>query len=229
MSLTILELEAKLRKSETEPPSNPNSQIDSSNEAIAPNRVKVLSEEVVKLQDRIANQNSERLAMKSRLKAAIEKSSRLEEELQNSKSALDSDRKSYSLAAQGSGRRRRNNGLSSNESIRTAMLLNSSAGDRTEQIGQVVDHIDSFAASTGEFLFLKKLEVICAVCSFSSHTSIALYLFLYAHFYRKILEETASCTCWVYFLFVFDASVDIRVTVFSCPLIQHSSRSRLTR
>eukprot|EP00536_Pseudo-nitzschia_multiseries_P011206 jgi/Psemu1/307996/fgenesh1_kg.370_\ len=40
----------------------------------------------------------------------------------------------------------------SSASIRTAMLLNSSRSERTEKIGQVVDQIDSFAASTGKYL-----------------------------------------------------------------------------
>jgi hypothetical protein len=114
----------------------------------------VLSEEVVRLRDKIANHNSESLATKNRLKAAVDRSNKLEEELQIARFSPNSDEIIYDSSVQGrnaaSGGRRRNVGPPTKGSIRTAMLLNASRGDGAEQIGQVVDQIDSFAASTGE-------------------------------------------------------------------------------
>ena len=86
--------------------------------------------------------------MKSRLKTAVDRSKKLEEDLQIAKLSSNTDPISRSNDTAFGGRRR-NFGPSASSSIRTAMLLNSSSGDRTEQIGEVVDQIDSFAASTG--------------------------------------------------------------------------------
>ncbi len=118
-----------------------------------PNQIKNLSEEVLRLRDKIANQNSEYLAMKNRFKAAVDRSNRLEDELQTVKLSTNSDGRTTEQSGHGykkaSSGKRRHVGALNSSSIRTAMLLNSSHGDKTEQIGQVVDQIDSFAASTG--------------------------------------------------------------------------------
>jgi len=156
MSLTISKLEAKLQQYEKVSRNDLNTPVDSFNDQKIPDNIKVLSEEVVRLRDKVANYNSESLAMKNRLKAAINKSNRLEEELQIAKvSRTNCDDLVTSSSMQShrtvNGGRRRNAGAASGVSIRTAMQLNSFQGNRTEQIGQVVDQIDSFAASTGMY------------------------------------------------------------------------------
>ena len=154
MTLTISRLEAKLRHCERAEVNNTNPQVDSLNGQNAPHHIKELSEEVVRLRDKIAHHNSESLAMKSRLTAAIDRSKLLEEELQVAKISSNTNGMISESLEQGygmtvPGRRRGKLGAKSSGSIRTAMLLNSSRGHRTEQIGEVVDQIDSFAASTG--------------------------------------------------------------------------------
>jgi hypothetical protein len=155
MSLTISKLEAKLQQYEKVAGNDLNTPVDSFNDQKIPDNIKVLSEEVVRLRDKVANYNSESLAMKNRLKAAINKSNKLEEELQTAKVSTNCDYLVTSSSMQGhrtvNGGRRRNAGAASGGSIRTAMQLNSFQGNRTEQIGQVVDQIDSFAASTGMY------------------------------------------------------------------------------
>ena len=153
MSTTISNLEAKVRGYEKESTKNQNQPEISQNDQKPPRHVKLLSEEVVRMRDKIANHNSECLAMKNRLKAAVDRSNRLEEELQTAKSSSDHNTKTpapFRGHNNVSGGRRRHAGASHSGSIRTAMLLHSSQGDRTEQIGEVVDQIDSFAASTGK-------------------------------------------------------------------------------
>jgi len=156
MSITISELEEKLRQYEKLPPNNLPASIDSLNDQKIPHEIKLLSEEVVRLRDKIANHSSESLAMKSRLKAAVDRSNKLEDELQIAKMSSNSDEPLYDSKEQGrhtaSSGRRRNFGAMHNSSIRTAMMLNSTRGERTEQIGEVVDQIDSFASSTGKYL-----------------------------------------------------------------------------
>lgn len=154
LSTTISTLEAKIRRYERVTVGNQNRTAESLDGEQMPNQIKNLSEEVLRLRDKIANHNSEYLAMKNRLKAAVDRSNRLEDELQTVKLSTNSDgRTSEQLGhgyKQASSGKRRHLGASNSSSIRTAMLLNSTHGDRTEQIGQVVDQIDSFAASTGE-------------------------------------------------------------------------------
>jgi len=153
MSLIILKLEAKLREYEKLSPGH----TASFNDDEAPNQIKLLSEEVLRLRDKIANQNSESLAMKTRLKVAVDRSNKLEDELIVSRTSANGDGNAYesmerALNPKSGGGRRRHGNPSSSSSIRTAMLLNSSGGDRTEKIGHVVDQIDSFAVSTGKYL-----------------------------------------------------------------------------
>jgi len=153
MSLTISKLEAKVRDSEKASPQYTNQSDGSSDDKQMPNQIKLLSEEVMRLRDQVAHHNSESLAMKNRLKVAVHRSNRLEEDLLVAKTSSNNDTENYGLMEQGqstaSGGRR---SKASSASIRSAMLLNSSRGDRTEQFGKVVDQIDSFAASTGKYL-----------------------------------------------------------------------------
>jgi len=154
MSLTISKLEAKVREYEKISRNDSNASVASFKDEEIPNRIKLLSEEVVRLRDKTANHNSESLAMKNRLKVAVDRSNKLEDELIVARTSSNGDGDIYDSMERArittSGGRRRRPGALPSGSIRTAMLLNSSGGDRTEQIGQVVDQIDSFAASTGE-------------------------------------------------------------------------------
>lgn len=155
MSTTISTLETKLRRYEKTQTRNGKEPADSLNGEDSSHQVKLLSEEVVLLRNKIANHNSENLAMKSRLEAAVDRTTRLEGELQTAKSSQHNDvlasefLRGNKTTMKG---RRRHVGSSNGASMRSAMLLNSSQGERTEKIGQVVDQIDSFAASTGKYL-----------------------------------------------------------------------------
>mmetsp|Transcript_19145 Transcript_19145/g.53313 ORF Transcript_19145/g.53313 Transcript_19145/m.53313 type:complete len:785 (+) Transcript_19145:143-2497(+) len=156
MSLTIAKLEAKVRVFENLPQKTSNQSTTSLSDEDMPSRIKVLSEEVVRLGDKVANYNSESLALKNRLKVAVDRSNKFEEELMIAKTLSNGNGDFYDSIERGGGKgstgRRRRHGAPSSGSIRTAMLLNSSRGDRTEKIGEVVDQIDSFAASTGKYL-----------------------------------------------------------------------------
>mmetsp|Transcript_6492 Transcript_6492/g.13791 ORF Transcript_6492/g.13791 Transcript_6492/m.13791 type:complete len:814 (+) Transcript_6492:83-2524(+) len=156
MSLTISKLEAKVKEYEKEAPIDSNPLAGSLNDEEMSSRIKLLSEEVVRLRDKLANHNSESLAMKSRLQVAIQKSNKLEEELLLARTSPNGDGDLYDSMERAHktapSARRSRFGAQSNGSMRTAMLLNSSQGDGTEKIGKVVDQIDSFAASTGKYL-----------------------------------------------------------------------------
>lgn len=160
---------------------------ESQNGQEMPNQIKNLSEEVLRLRDKIANHNSEYLAMKNRLKAATDRSSRLEDELQTMKLSTKNDGEPLGFK-KGSGGKRRYVGSSNNtSSIRNAMLLNSTNGDRTEQIGQVVDQIDSFAASTGEFCAFSRFYY----ATLKNRNDLANFISVLD--YRKVLTTKSPC------------------------------------
>ena len=154
LSTKISTLEAKVRRYERVSVEDQNRTAESLDGQQMPNQIKNLSEEVLQLREKVVSQNSEYLAMKNRFKAAVDRSNRLEDELQTVKLPTNSDSRTTEQLGHGykkaSSGKRRHVGALNNSSIRTAMLLNSTHDDRTQQIGQVVDQIDSFAASTGE-------------------------------------------------------------------------------
>jgi phage shock protein A len=199
MSLTISKLEANLKDATTRQggdslidngmssmmevgSSSMNDHNNNNNANEMMKQIKTLSEEVVRLRDKVATHNSESLAMKHRLRAATDKAQQLEEELLYAKSNHndDSDMMYDSLeratssnsnnsnpsSSSFASRRRKIGGTSSTSmgSIRSAMRLEIGHNERTEQIGQVVDAVDSFAVSTGKCAELWDV-------SFSFHSS----------------------------------------------------------
>lgn len=145
---TISNLESKLRKNERLSLTDTNRTTATANDNGTQNQIRLISDEVLRLRDKIANQNSESLAMKNRLNVAIERSNKLEDELEVARTESNCNKNvTYNPT---SGERRRRYGTPT--SMRNAILLNSSNTDRTEQIGQVVDQIDTFAVSTGKYL-----------------------------------------------------------------------------
>ena len=113
------------------------------------NQVKVLSEEVMRLREKVSNQNSEALTLKNRLQTAIVRAEKAEEELVLASADGNGIYDSMEKGNRPHPRRRRG-GAPQNGSIRTAMHLNAGSGERAEKIGKVVDVVDSFASSTGK-------------------------------------------------------------------------------
>ncbi|KAG7374488.1 hypothetical protein IV203_013583 [Nitzschia inconspicua] len=154
MSLTISKLEARLREEKKKDPEASASSERTVEKVEMANQIQLLSEEVVRLRDKIADNNSESLAMKHRLKSAVDRATKLEDELslaRNSQSD-NADIYDYMESAQ-SSRRRRLGTTPSVGSIRSAMRLDGGGGERSKQIGQAIDAVDSFAVSTehGDF------------------------------------------------------------------------------
>ena len=158
MTLTISRLEASLRDAQKEKSKGEKfNNGDPADEELA-QQVKLLSEEVVRLRDNLGNSSSELKTLKSRLQVALERASKAEDELASSAVLGGSDM--YDSMEQGSGnresvsataRRRRPVGYQ-NSTIRAAMRLTSTKGDRAEQLAQVVDAVDGFAVTTGKYL-----------------------------------------------------------------------------
>ena len=114
-------------------------------------QVKILSEQLICLREKISNQSSETSTLKNRLQIAVDRAKKAEDQLAMVESSGingDFDVVEKGNLQQGLGRRRRNKAPNSG-SIRTAMRLNTGQGERTEQIGKVVDVVDSFAVTTG--------------------------------------------------------------------------------
>ncbi|OEU07922.1 hypothetical protein FRACYDRAFT_250547 [Fragilariopsis cylindrus CCMP1102] len=135
------------------PDNDSNVSTSSFNDDENPNQIKFLSEEVLRLRDKVANQNSVSLSMKNRLKVAVDRSNTLEDQLMVAKTSSNNgdgdvyDSMERARAPISGGRRR----WQANPPTMSS-YISSGGGERTEQIGQVVDQIDSFAVSTGKYL-----------------------------------------------------------------------------
>jgi hypothetical protein len=155
MELIISRLEASLRDAQQEGTGRDGTaNVDASDDQMK-QQAKILSDEVVRLRDKLGNSSGELLALKSRLQASLERVSKAEEELASVNTGAAND--IYDSLERASGSRdpvslarRRKGDASHSSTIRSAMRLNPGQGDRTEQIGKVVDVVDSFAVTTGE-------------------------------------------------------------------------------
>ena len=153
-NVTISKLQSSLREAERS--SSSKSSDDKASKESSPetaNQLKLLSEEVMRLREKVANQNSESVAMRNRLKVATDRATKAEDELtearmiRSSSGNLDIE----SGLPNGMSRRRRG-GDQSGPSIRSVMRLEPGQGEGKEQIGKVVDALDSFAVSSGKIM-----------------------------------------------------------------------------
>jgi chromosome segregation ATPase len=112
-------------------------------------QIKMLSEEVLRLRDKVGNHHSESLALKSRLRSATDRAANAEGELAAVR-VNENDIESAPAGGNGLSRRKRGGGAGT-ASIRAAMSLNPGQGDGRENIGKAIDVVDSFAVSTGTF------------------------------------------------------------------------------
>ena len=188
MTLTISRLEASLRDAQKEKSKGEKiNNRDPADEELA-QQVKLLSEEVVRLRDNLGNSSSELKTLKSRLQVALERASRAEDELASATALVGSDM--YDAMELGSGNReasiatarRRKPVGHQNSTIRAAMMLTSAQGDRTEQLGKVVDAVDGFAVTTGKYLRKNPLaRAGFIVYLLLIHVWTFVLLFLHAH------------------------------------------------
>jgi hypothetical protein len=154
MSLTISKLEASLREVQNSSGREAaNAETENISEDARTEQIAVLSEEVFRLRDKIASHNSESLAMKGRLQFAIDRANKAEEDLAMAITNGNNDYNSLELGGLSNGLdRRRRRGVFQTSSIRSVMQLDTGLGERREQLGKVVDVVDSFAVTTGKYL-----------------------------------------------------------------------------
>lgn len=143
LELTVSKLQRKRNQKEASGDSSES--VPSDNELS--NQVKLLSEELMRLREKVSCQNSESLTLKNRLQTAIVRAEKAEEELVMASADGNSI---YDSMEKANRPRRRRGGAPPTGSIRTAMHLNAGSGERAEKIGKVVDVVDSFASSTGK-------------------------------------------------------------------------------
>lgn len=187
LNLTISKLQAKLQDAEKarllSERSNGSHSNDSENDRDMSNQVKLLSEEVVRLRDKVANYNSESLAMKHRLKVATDRANKAEDDL--ALAMATAPRSGDFDVESGSGtlsKRRRGGTSNQSGSIKSALRLEGGLDPRTQQLGEVVDAVDSFAVSTGKYLRKNPLARAGFICYLSLiHAWTFVLLFFHAH------------------------------------------------
>lgn len=156
MALTISKLEASLRDAKRESShQNGTAKSDPMDEELA-QQVKILSEEVLRLRDKLGSASGELLALKNRLQVALRRAAKAEEELANALAAPDSrncDSTGRAGGIKSMGTTRRNKrGSQQGATIRSVMRLEFGQGNESERLGKVIDSVDGFAVSTGKYL-----------------------------------------------------------------------------
>lgn len=150
MSLTISKLEASLREAERGSTKEHAIAAQTHQDAEMTNQIQLLSEEIVRLRDKLAGHSSESLATRNRLNAALERAAKLEDELSLARTSQSNGNDIYDSMERAQTSRRRRPGASADVgSIRSAMRLDATGGERSKQIGQAIDVVDSFAVTTG--------------------------------------------------------------------------------
>jgi chromosome segregation ATPase len=154
LNVTISKLQSSLREAERNPSSEytGKSSINSDDGDVA-NQVKTLSEEVLRLREKVASFQSESLTMKHRLKSAMDRAGKAEDHLAEAitTTASNDDFDSMERGPTGNGmsRRRKGGGNKSMGSIRSTLRLEPGQGEGREHLGKVVDVVDGFAVTTG--------------------------------------------------------------------------------
>lgn len=106
-----------------------------------------LTEEVLRLRERLAEASSTTLTLKNKLKVARDKAAEAEDKLVLATMNTGND---YNARPRGGMTRRPKSGNVPSGSIRSALLLSPGQSDQVEKIGKAVDVVDSFAVSTGK-------------------------------------------------------------------------------
>jgi chromosome segregation ATPase len=154
LNVTISKLQSSLREAERNPSSEymRKSSFNADDGDMA-NQVKTLSEEVLRLREKVASFNSESLTMKNRLKSAMDRAGKAEDHLAEARTASasndDFDSMERGPTGNGMSRRRKGGGNKSVGSIRSTFRLEPGQGEGREHLGKVVDVVDSFAVTTG--------------------------------------------------------------------------------
>eukprot|EP00934_Nitzschia_sp_Nitz4_P001069 Nitzschia sp. Nitz4//scaffold22_size323478//119997//122571//NITZ4_000523-RA/size323478-augustus-gene-0.196-mRNA-1//1//CDS//3329542983//1069//frame0 len=150
---TISKLQAELTEAKKQAASNSkdNSASASKVDEETLQHVRELSEEVLRLREKLAGSSSESKTLRMRLQAATQRANKAEDDLAAARTVSRSGSFDDMERATGPTRRRKG-GAANGSSMRSAMRLGSGQGERTEQIGKVVDAVDSFAVTTGKYL-----------------------------------------------------------------------------
>ena len=150
-SLQISRLQSSLREAKRGPVDE-----DGVSERIGQNdRVQELTRELVRLQGKLGQSGSEVSALKTRLKAAVDRAENAEQQaLQSNSYDIERGPSSGDYGGINVGpttRRRRRRG-GDYGSIRNTIGLNNIRDERAESIGKAIDAVDRFAVDTGKFL-----------------------------------------------------------------------------
>jgi chromosome segregation ATPase len=145
MSLQISKLQSSLREAQR---SSSNAHDNSFGNVDSVSRVKELTQELVRNQEKMGQVTSELSTVRNRLQVAIARAEKAENALARVETA-DIESGTESGNFQGFGVRRRKKEL---PSIRDAINLPNSQNQNIERVAKVIDGLDRFSVETGKFL-----------------------------------------------------------------------------
>ena len=119
-------------------------------------QIKNLSEEVLRLREKVTNCTSDNSALRSRLKVALERAEKAEAAAEKAANTGD-NMQDVELASppSGNGMRRRGGKRSrdsNGQSMRAVLRLDGYQGESGEKIGKALDGVDAFLTQSGKFL-----------------------------------------------------------------------------
>ena len=162
-------------------------------------QIKRLSEDVLRLREKVSNSNSELAALKSRLQAALNRAQKaetaLEEKMETASYDTGDDLEVANGSPIGSGMRRRvgRRVKGRGPSIRKALHLDAVQTGQSERIGKSLDALDAFLTESGKFLRYNPLaRLLFIVYLLLLHLWTFVLLFVHTHSFGTIHGDFGS-------------------------------------
>lgn len=194
LSQTISKLKLELRESRSDTRKESVSSDLGSEENDDLRQIKSLSEEVLRQREKVGSSSSEISALKSRLKAALDRAANAEDAVEaarnNDGDSVDVERATSGgngMRRRGGGGSRKSSNTTEGGSIRAALHLDALQGENSERVGKSLDALDKFLVESGKFLRYNPLaRLLFIVYLLMLHLWTFLLLFVHAHTFENV-------------------------------------------
>ncbi|GKY91732.1 hypothetical protein MPSEU_000145000 [Mayamaea pseudoterrestris] len=181
---TILELKRELQREKEHATSN---RLNGDDETMK--QVRNLSEDVIRLRDKLSSSSSEISALKSRLHVALDRAKRAEQALEERLTAVSG----FGDIEVGSGATRQRGGLKGHPTMRAALKLDVVQGEGSERFAKSLDSLDKFLVQSGRFLRQNAVARLLFILYFvTMHLWTFVLLFFHVHGYDTMRTDFAT-------------------------------------
>lgn len=181
---TILQLKKELRDNESRLARQAGGDSDMAKQ------VRSLSDELIRLREKMSSTSSETSALKSRLQVALDRAKRAERALEE-KSSANIDL--HGLEMGHAPNRNRGGGLKGHPTMRSVLKLDFVQGEGSERLAKSLDSLDAFLVQSGRFLRHNALARLIFILYFTMmHLWTFLLLFFHVHGYDSMRAESMA-------------------------------------